>query len=82
MGLRDLWSGGDFPSPAPEFFDVILLCLFFNQPILFHPGIVMLLFDRFNEVITHAFIFSTELSGVIRIFSTMNATDNLICAAS
>lgn len=70
------------PSPAPEFFDVILLCLFFNQPILFHPGIVMLLFDRFNEVITHAFIFSTELSGVIRIFSTMNATDNLICAAS
>ena len=18
MGLRDLWSGGDFPSPAPE----------------------------------------------------------------
>ena len=31
----------------------------------------MLLFDRFNEVITHASIFSTELSGVIRICSTM-----------
>ncbi|WCF41244.1 hypothetical protein [Enterobacter roggenkampii] len=41
----------------------------------------MLLFDRFNEVITHASIFSTELSGVIRICSTMNATDNLIYAA-
>jgi len=20
MGLRDLWSGGDFPSPAPQHF--------------------------------------------------------------
>lgn len=80
--LPKLYTRVRFPSPAPEFLDVILLCLFFNQPILFHPGIVMLLFDRFNEVITHASIFSTELSGVIRICSTMNATDNLIYAAS
>jgi hypothetical protein len=49
---------------------------------LFHTGIVMLLFDRFNEVITHASIFSAELSGAIRICSTMNATGNLICTAS
>ena len=80
--LPKLYTRVRFPSPAPEFLDVILLCLFFNQPILFHPGIVMLLFDRFNEVITHASIFSTELSGVIKICSTMNATDNLIYAAS
>lgn len=25
MGLRDLWSGGDFPSPAPIYLHIIYL---------------------------------------------------------